>query len=33
MQEQENVGKARMIGYGMGLLAVIVVVTWKFFFR
>lgn len=33
MQEQEKVGKARLIGYGIGLVAVIVVVTWKFIFR
>lgn len=33
MQEQEKVGKARMIGYGIGLLAVIVVAAWRFIFR
>jgi hypothetical protein len=33
MQEQEKVGKARIIGYGIGLLAVGLVVAWKLIFR
>ena len=33
MQEQEKVGKARLIGYGIGLLAVTAVVAWKLIFR
>jgi hypothetical protein len=30
MMEQEKVGKARMIGYGIGLAAFIVAVVWNF---
>ena len=30
MMEQEKVGKARIIGYGVGLAAFIVAVLWKF---
>jgi hypothetical protein len=30
MIEQEKVGKARMIGYGIGLAVFIVVAIWKF---
>ncbi len=33
MQEQEKVGKARMIGYGIGLVAVVAVVAWRLIFR
>jgi hypothetical protein len=33
MQGQENVGKARMIGYAVGMAAFIVVVLWKFVVR
>jgi hypothetical protein len=29
MEEQEKVGKARMIGYALGLAAVIAAVVWK----
>ena len=30
MMEQEKVGKARIIGYGIGLAVFIVVAIWKF---
>jgi hypothetical protein len=33
MQEQEKVGKARLIGYGIGILAAAVVVIFKLIFR
>jgi hypothetical protein len=33
MQEQEKAGKARMIGYGIGILAAAVVVIFKLIFR
>jgi len=33
MLEQQKVGKARMIGYGVGIIAVIVVAAWKLIFR
>ena len=33
MQGQEKIGKARLIGYGIGLLAVIAVAAWKFILR
>ena len=33
MQEQQKVGKARMIGYGVGILAAAVVVMWKLIFK
>ncbi len=29
MQEQQDVGKARMIGYAIGIAAVVVVVLWR----
>jgi hypothetical protein len=29
MQEQQMAGKARMIGYAIGIAAVVVVVLWK----
>jgi hypothetical protein len=33
MQEQQDVGKARMIGYAIGIAAVVVVILWKFVSR
>jgi len=33
MQEQEKVGTARLMGYGVGLVAVVVVIAWKLIFR
>ena len=33
MHEQEKVGNARMIGYALGLAAVIVAAVWKFLVR
>jgi len=33
MQEQENVGKARMIGYAIGLAVFAAVVIWRFLVR
>jgi len=33
MQEQDKVGKARIIGYGVGLAALVVVTLWKFLVR
>jgi hypothetical protein len=33
MMEQDKVGKARMIGYGIGLAVFIVVAVWKFLVR
>jgi len=33
MTEQEKVGKARMIGYGIGLAAFVVGVVWKFLMK
>jgi hypothetical protein len=33
MQEQEKVGKARIIGYALGLVAFIVIAIWKFVVR
>jgi hypothetical protein len=30
MMEQEKVGRARMIGYGIGLAVFVVVAIWKF---
>jgi hypothetical protein len=33
MMEQDRVGKARMIGYGIGLAVFIVVAVWKFLVR
>jgi hypothetical protein len=31
--EQDKVGKARIIGYGIGLVVFIVVAVWKFLVR
>ena len=33
MQEQEKVGRVRMIGYAIGLAAVAVVLAWKWLVR
>lgn len=33
MEEQEKVGKARMIGYALGLAAILVAVAWKLLVR
>jgi hypothetical protein len=33
MQEQQMTGKARMIGYGIGIVVVVAVVTWRFLVR
>lgn len=33
MQEQEHVGRARMIGYAIGIAAFLVVAAWKYFIR
>jgi hypothetical protein len=33
MMEQSKVGKARIIGYGIGLAGFIVVAIWKFLMR
>jgi hypothetical protein len=33
MQEQQQVGKARMIGYAIGIALVAVMVVWKFAVR
>jgi hypothetical protein len=33
MQEQQMTGKARMIGYAIGIAAVVVAVLWKFVVR
>ena len=33
MQEQQDVGKARMIGYAIGIAAVVVAIVWKFVSR
>ncbi len=33
MQEQENVGKARLIGYGIGLAVFAVIMLWKLVIR
>jgi len=30
MMEQEKAGKARMIGYGIGLAVFVVIAIWKF---
>ena len=30
MREQQDVGKARMIGYAIGIAAAVVVILWKF---
>jgi hypothetical protein len=33
MQEQQAAGKARMIGYAIGIAAVVAVILWKFVVR
>jgi len=33
MQEQKKAGKAHLIGYGIGILAVVAVVLWKLILR
>ena len=33
MEQQQDVGKARMIGYALGLAAVIVAVAWRLLVR
>jgi hypothetical protein len=33
MQEQQQAGKARMIGYAIGIVLVVVVGVWKFIVR
>jgi hypothetical protein len=33
MQEQQQVGKARVIGYAVGIALVVVVAVWKFVVR
>jgi len=33
MQEQQTVGKARMLGYGIGIVIVVAVVAWRFLMR
>jgi hypothetical protein len=33
MQEQEKVAKARITGYGIGIVAFILVVAWKLIVR
>jgi hypothetical protein len=33
MQEQQQAGKARMIGYAVGIALVIVVAMWRFVVR
>jgi hypothetical protein len=33
MIEQQKVGKARMIGYGIGLAVFITIAIWKFLFH
>jgi hypothetical protein len=33
MMEQDRVGKARMIGYGIGVAVFVVVAVWKFLVR
>jgi hypothetical protein len=33
MQEQQQAGKARILGYALGLAAFIVIATWKFIVR
>jgi hypothetical protein len=33
MQKQQITGKARMIGYGVGIVFVVVVVAWRFLMR
>ncbi len=33
MQEQQQVGKARMIGYAVGIALVVMVAVWKFVVR
>jgi hypothetical protein len=33
MQEQEKVGKARMIGYALGAIVFVAVALWRFVIR
>jgi len=33
MQEQQNVGKARIIGYAVGIVLFVAVVAWKWIAR
>jgi hypothetical protein len=33
VQEQQAAGKARMIGYGIGIVIVVAVVAWRFLIR
>jgi hypothetical protein len=33
MQEQQQVGKARIIGYAIGIAAAVAVILWKFVVR
>jgi hypothetical protein len=33
MREQDKVGKARIIGYGIGLAAFVAITLWKFLVR
>ena len=33
MQEQQDVGKARMIGYAIGIAAAVAVIVWKLVVR
>ena len=33
MQEQQQVGRARIIGYAIGMAVFLVVATWKYFIR
>jgi hypothetical protein len=33
MQEQQQVGNARIIGYAVGIVVFIVIAAWKFFVR
>jgi hypothetical protein len=33
MQEQEQVGRARMIGYAVGIAVFLVAAAWKYFVR
>ena len=33
MQEQQQVGRARIIGYAIGMAVFLVVAAWKYFIR
>jgi len=33
MQEQQQVGSARIIGYAMGIIVFVAIAAWKFFIR